>query len=205
MKRKNPAWFSDHAPRRDSLARFRPASYYRARYYDLSAGRFTSEDPLGFGGGENFYRYVYNSPIGLTDPAGLSAADVKQIQAGCHDCVDQMVAAGQRLPSGPPPSGSLAGFLGSVLFGWVNDAGYWFTKQESCYGQAQIAKPCLENPSRPYDDKWNFNIVPIWGGSHRVVEGHSSNPSDPIVVCDPWLNRTYTLPNPVGPKGGTKK
>jgi RHS repeat-associated protein len=179
--------------------------YYRARYYDQSSGRFTSEDPLRFGGGQNFYRYVYNIPVGLTDPMGLSAGDVQAIQAGCHDSVDQMIAAGQRLPSGLPPSGSLRDFLASVLFGWVNDAGYWFTKQESCYGQAQIAKPYLENPTKPYDDKWTFNVVPIWLGSHRVVEGHSSNPFDPIVVCDPWLNRSYTIPNPIGPRGGANK
>jgi RHS repeat-associated protein len=51
--------------------------YYRARYYDPAAGRFISEDPINFFGGENFYRYVYNSPVGLTDPMGLSANDVK--------------------------------------------------------------------------------------------------------------------------------
>ncbi|MGB8456974.1 MAG: RHS repeat-associated core domain-containing protein [Candidatus Acidiferrum sp.] len=180
--------------------------FLRNRYYDPAAGRFISEDPINFFGGENFYRYVYNSPVGLTDPMGLSANDVKQIQELCHDCVDQMVAAGQRLPSGPRPSGSFGDFLRSVLFGWTNDAGYWFTKQESCYGQAQIAKPCLENPPKPYDaKKWTFDLAPVWFGSHRVVEGHSSDPSDPIVICDPWLDRSSTLPNPVSPKGGAKK
>jgi RHS repeat-associated protein len=34
--------------------------YYRARYYDPSAGRFVSEDPAGFFGGFNFYTYVEN-------------------------------------------------------------------------------------------------------------------------------------------------
>jgi RHS repeat-associated protein len=45
--------------------------YYRARYYDPSAGRFLSEDPLGFKAGGNFYRYVRNRPTNLTDPTGL--------------------------------------------------------------------------------------------------------------------------------------
>jgi uncharacterized protein RhaS with RHS repeats len=48
------------------------ASYYRARYYDPSAGRFISEDPTQFDGGTNFYAYVQNSPIDLTDPLGLA-------------------------------------------------------------------------------------------------------------------------------------
>jgi RHS repeat-associated protein len=37
--------------------------YYRARYYDPTLGRFFSEDPITFSGGNNFYRYVNNSPV----------------------------------------------------------------------------------------------------------------------------------------------
>ncbi len=55
--------------------------YYRARYYDPNAGRFLSEDPIGFEGGGNFYRYVYNRPIGLTDPMGLSAAGSANLES----------------------------------------------------------------------------------------------------------------------------
>jgi len=47
------------------------ASYYRARYYDSSAGRFVSEDPARFSGGFDFYAYVKNQPIDFTDPTGL--------------------------------------------------------------------------------------------------------------------------------------
>ncbi len=46
--------------------------YYRARYYDPSAGRFISEDPLSLGGEDtNFYRYVDNDPANWFDPFGL--------------------------------------------------------------------------------------------------------------------------------------
>ncbi len=42
--------------------------YYRARYYDPSVGKFFSEDPIGFGGGDvNFYRYVGNSSTNYLD------------------------------------------------------------------------------------------------------------------------------------------
>ena len=51
-------------------------SDYRARYYDPSIGRFISEDPIGFAGsGTNFYAYVKNDPINLTDPLGLCPKD----------------------------------------------------------------------------------------------------------------------------------
>jgi RHS repeat-associated protein len=46
--------------------------YMRARYYDPEMGRFISEDPLGFGGGDvNLYAYVSNNPINQVDPFGL--------------------------------------------------------------------------------------------------------------------------------------
>jgi RHS repeat-associated protein len=46
-------------------------SYYRARYYDQSVGRFLGEDPAKFYAGPNFYRYVRNHPTLLKDPTGL--------------------------------------------------------------------------------------------------------------------------------------
>ncbi len=46
--------------------------YFRARFYDPSTGRFLSQDPSSFNGGDtNLYRYVLNNPLNLTDPSGL--------------------------------------------------------------------------------------------------------------------------------------
>ena len=51
--------------------------YYRNRWYDPMLGRFLSEDPIGFAGGDvNLYRYVFNNPVNLIDPWGLDAGDV---------------------------------------------------------------------------------------------------------------------------------
>lgn len=45
--------------------------YYRARFYDPANGRFISEDPIGFSGGDiNLYSYVANNPINYVDPSG---------------------------------------------------------------------------------------------------------------------------------------
>ena len=56
--------------------------YMRARYYDPSVGRFISEDPIGFAGGDvNFYAYVGNQPIGFIDPWGLFRGDPREIVA----------------------------------------------------------------------------------------------------------------------------
>ena len=49
--------------------------YYRARFYDAAAGRFISQDLIGFNGGDaNLYRYVGNAATQLMDPTGLTAA-----------------------------------------------------------------------------------------------------------------------------------
>ncbi len=48
--------------------------YDRARYYDPTVGRFLSEDPIGFEGDNDFYRYVRDNPVNLSDPFGLQSA-----------------------------------------------------------------------------------------------------------------------------------
>jgi len=54
--------------------------YYRARQYDPQIGRFTSEDPIGFEGGDiNLYLYVKNQPVKLKDPSGLISPDEQML------------------------------------------------------------------------------------------------------------------------------
>jgi RHS repeat-associated protein len=50
---------------------------FDARDYDASTGRFTAKDPIGFAGGDtNLYRYAHNDPVNLSDPEGLTAAEI---------------------------------------------------------------------------------------------------------------------------------
>jgi RHS repeat-associated protein len=59
--------------------------YMRARYYDPVIGRFISEDPLGFDGGDvNLYVYGSNNPLLVVDPWGLEAGLAGRIW---HDAV----------------------------------------------------------------------------------------------------------------------
>lgn len=48
-----------------------PRKYYRARYYDPKLGRFVSEDPIQWFGGDNFYSYVRDNPVNRVDPWGM--------------------------------------------------------------------------------------------------------------------------------------
>jgi RHS repeat-associated protein len=51
---------------------------FGARWYDPATGRWVSEDPSGFGSGDqNLYRYCANGPTDGKDPSGLIAWDEK--------------------------------------------------------------------------------------------------------------------------------
>ncbi len=60
---------------RDSASR----TYVRARTLNTAQGRWMTQDPIGFKGGDiNLYRYVNNRPTVLTDPSGLYGAPYGQ-------------------------------------------------------------------------------------------------------------------------------
>jgi hypothetical protein len=44
----------------------------RNRYYNPRIMRFCNADPIGFGGGPNWYAYAGNNPVSNTDPSGLT-------------------------------------------------------------------------------------------------------------------------------------
>jgi RHS repeat-associated protein len=46
--------------------------YMRARYYSPLLSRFLNSDPIGFGGGLNFFAYAGGNPFGYIDPKGLN-------------------------------------------------------------------------------------------------------------------------------------
>jgi RHS repeat-associated protein len=87
--------------------------FNRARYYDQNAGRFVSEDPSEFIGGQNFYAYVGNDPINLTDPLGLTDCVVTATAVVCTNpgpglnWMTPQEPQGPQLPSeltpNPPP------------------------------------------------------------------------------------------------------
>jgi hypothetical protein len=83
----------------------------RARYYDPSLGRFTSEDPIGLAGGINPYVYANSSPTNFRDPSGLCVsgkityAQLKAVLGGEVDiCTVILDAINVVAEGGPTPS-----------------------------------------------------------------------------------------------------
>jgi len=77
--------------------------YYRARYFDPNAGKFLSEDPVGFLGGGNFYAYVGNSAPNFDDPLGLAECvySISQHTMTCTSSYNPKVGPKRVLQLGP--------------------------------------------------------------------------------------------------------
>jgi len=54
-----------------------------ARYYDPSIGRFITQDPIGYGGGMNFYAYAGSSPTDHVDPSGFGDIHNMRLPRDC--------------------------------------------------------------------------------------------------------------------------
>jgi len=92
--------------------------YYRARYYDPTAGRFISGDPIGFKGGVNFYAYVNNRPVNMSDSFGLCPAPPRKKGIGFKpaliQCIQQMFGV-YTLAVSPASQGQNGSYLGVAV------------------------------------------------------------------------------------------
>jgi RHS repeat-associated protein len=115
--------------------------FYRARYYDPSAGRFLSEDPSATSGRENLFQYVGNNPLNLYDPSGLSQTKPKQTQPGSN-AVFFICCKGGQIAVCDKNSGAYGN-------GWVLDCMRQHEKQHikdmTCGGKT----PCKDQPDGP--------------------------------------------------------
>ncbi len=117
--------------------------HYRERQYSGPTGRFTSEDPLRFLGGINFYSYVGNNPVNKSDPFGLTTYMCKQ---PLH------AIPGTGVRSGPD-------ILGNPLyheFLCVSDGKGGYV----CGGQDRAGRAMFPgSPGKRSDDKWPSNAA----------------------------------------------
>ena len=157
---------------------------FGARDYDPEVGRWTSRDPILFGGGDtNLYGYVFNDPVNFIDDNGLSAKDITRIRNTFARAVNELDNIGGRRHG----SGLINGLLSNYNVTWGK-----YPEGRGCGGQAQFVKDQLDGLKT--DDKWQFNVVSRKGGLHYLIEATSSNPNDPKLEIDPWKN-TFLIGN----------
>ena len=152
-----------------------------------------SEDPLEFSTNVNFYPYAANAPVRFSDPLGLSAQDVQKILSECQKCTDKLTASGERRAGSGWPNGAANNIRSFFSLGHT---------YSGCTRQADLAAGCLNIPSSPRDTHWDFTVESTHLGFHHVAIGKSTDPSDPLVICDPWMNASATLPNGAGSSVG---
>ena len=137
-------------------------SYYRARYYDPSAGRFLNEDPLRYKGRDtNFYRYVWNRPSNLIDPRGLLG-------------VGYSLGAGGFAGGGPGVGGSAS--IGGLFFGHIQDSGEYLSVGGFA-GSHGICKSYDNNQTGGLSASAGFGVVFTNANSISEVSGPFNNTS----------------------------
>jgi RHS repeat-associated protein len=96
--------------------------YYRARFYDPEIGRSISEDPIGLGGGVNFYAYVENNPVKHIDPFGLAGTSVDAtIRSGPIDEVLALLdTAGALTPAQQAAALARLNAIQGQIVGWAS-------------------------------------------------------------------------------------
>jgi RHS repeat-associated protein len=87
--------------------------YMQARYYDPNVGRFISEDPIGFEGGDtNLFAYADNNPLLLIDPDGEWAILAIRAGMGAFNGAISGFAAGSM--NGNIKAGIVGGVFGGI-------------------------------------------------------------------------------------------
>ena len=135
--------------------------HYRERQYNWRGGRFTTEDPVGYNGGENFYVYVGNNATNFNDPLGLLLLPITLIPPN---------TSGLNLPVPSPENAAIP--LPPITYGNYGGGGWTggytgtrkpvdsldecFKDHDDCYGRVQGTTPkgpCGGSPTYRLCDK----------------------------------------------------
>ncbi|MEO6812225.1 MAG: RHS repeat-associated core domain-containing protein, partial [Isosphaeraceae bacterium] len=179
-------------------------SYYKARYYDAAPGRFLSEDPLGFGGGDlNLTRYVGNDPANATDPsgkemfsditiaqalnAGLAAYNAYSGGLNAYQGVQDLSQAFQELESNHPYTGAAYLLRSITNFGL---AGFDFFNAYSIF----------KGPTPPFFGTAEAQL--IGGGTRQITVLLATQSQFITQFVVPALGNLFALSEIANPGGG---
>ena len=151
--------------------------YYRARYYDPAAGRFTSEDPAGLGDGPNMYEYVGARVATMNDPTGefaflpfLAGAAIGALtdaviqlatNGGRFECLDPTqigISAAMGALGGGAAGKALSRFLKGKPNKWKEGVGEGLSKIENRLKGSRLIETqtkSIPNYSTKVDSTWS--------------------------------------------------
>jgi RHS repeat-associated protein len=145
--------------------------YYRARYYDATAGKFISEDPSGFTAGIDFYAYVGNNSENLVDPQGLS-------QICCRPANVKPAEFWAKKTLQPPPCHCfIRQSDGTTLGGYFSyfPPGLLVKRQDDSHDKNAPQPDCKDLPGSPCETdartKKAFDAYPKYRGSYGFDPG----------------------------------
>jgi RHS repeat-associated protein len=135
--------------------------HFGEREYDARLGRFTSVDPIGFGGGQlNLHAYVMGDPVNYVDPSGtISLDDASNAVAGFGDAASLGASAKVRewinggcdpvdRDSGWYKGGDIAGEVASTVSGFGGTARAVQTAYKATKYARSLAGPKRANEVR---------------------------------------------------------
>jgi RHS repeat-associated protein len=182
--------------------------YYRARYYDQSAGRFISEDHIGFKAGIDFYAYVSNHSTDLVDPTG-------QLEICCRPAHNGPAHAWATLSHAPAPCHCFLKLSDGTTLGGYHDFSRPGTlgglvlrpNDSSDHDKYANEAKCTYVPGKPCQDartKRAFDSEPKRPGGYGFGANDygTSNDAAALIMKDAGIG--YTLPDCAWGKGTGK-
>ncbi len=154
--------------------------FYRTRYYSPALGRFLSADPIGPQGGTlNLYSYVFNNPLNLGDPLGLTPALTIHQQAiqESNNGIEDVMKAYKIDPA-----------FGRSEFG--SDPGVWLNK-DSCVDASERRAELIANYLVKHTEfgTWEVGTMTMFSGIHTMnVFTYKSNDGE---IVASWGTDNY--------------
>lgn len=115
---------------------------FGARDYDAQTGRWTSKDPIRFGGGDsNLYGYVLGDPVNFIDPTGQFAQFIVGAVFGAGaDILYQMLVEGKSFSCVDFGEVAIAAAMGAVGGGVVDKLAKLKKVQKFSINEKQLGK-----------------------------------------------------------------
>lgn len=120
-------------------------SYYKARMYSPTLGRFLQTDPIGYADGINWYNYVGGDPVNGSDPSGLRCKNITRNEVDENGDVTPTVVIGGGDCDGGGGGGGFLRLIGDVL----NSVGNAFGSGGDSGGGGAVETAKKDEPQNP--------------------------------------------------------